>query len=66
MRRSAPVSLLRRLAVLAVATPALSARAHEGHGLALPHLHSHEWMGLALAAAVGAAVWWWVRRGGGR
>ncbi|WP_374675415.1 hypothetical protein [Ideonella sp.] len=66
MRRPSLVPLLGRLAVLAAATPALPAYAHEGHGLALPHLHSHEWMGLALAAAVGAALWWWVRRGGGR
>lgn len=66
MRRSAPVSFLRRLAVMPAAAATVPARAHEGHGLALPHLHSHEWMGLALAAAVGAAVWWWVRRGGGR
>lgn len=52
----------RMLVLGATAATAIAVEAHEGHGLALPHLHTQEWLGLLFAAAVGAGMWWWSRR----
>lgn len=53
----------RTLFLCAAVATGTAAQAHEGHGLAMPHLHGHEWGGLLLVA-VGLGLWWWSRRGG--
>ena len=50
-------------AVTALASAwAQTAFAHDGHHAPNPHLHGPDWLGLALLAAVGGAVLWFIRR----
>jgi hypothetical protein len=47
---------MRAFTLLLIAAPAF---AHDGHGPSGPHLHGWDSLAtLALAAAAGAAVWW--------
>jgi len=51
---------MRALALLLIATPALS---HDGHGAAGPHLHGWDAPGLLMLTVLVAAILWWAYRG---
>jgi hypothetical protein len=54
---------LQRTAVVLVALQTGAAMAHPGHGAeSAVHWHAFDAWGWALALAVAAGAWWWIRR----
>ncbi len=57
------MKILQRTAAVLLALHAGTTWAHPGHGADLPvHWHAVDAWGWALALAVAAGAWWWLRR----
>ena len=55
--------MIKRIAALLGAAPALPALAHGGHGLQGSHWHATDVFGLLLAIGAAALLVWWSRGG---